>query len=202
MSAVERNAQTKIQNLEIQIQHCFENVYSRKMISNKHIENMSENSRVKRKDGFYMFSVQKHNDSHGILIYKETQDDGLVIFNIFDPNGQNSVNLGYNLTIECNKEYIVSNEMSPSKVWNDHIGHCALWCIIVIILWNSFEPKDRWTALQLFDTKMREHFNVRKVFIDDIYNMILRGKNFDTQSETVEFIQKVKSKIQKLAIDF
>jgi hypothetical protein len=202
MSFVERNAQKKIQNLEIQIKQLYDNVHSTKMICNKHVENMRETSRVKRKDGFYMFSVQRHNDSHGILIYKETQNDGLVVFYLFDPNGRNSVNVGYNLSIKYNKEYIVSNNMSPSIVWNDYVGHCALWCIIVIILWNSFEPKKRMTALQLFDTKMTEHFNVRRVFIDDIYNLILTGKDFDTQLETFEFIQKVKNRIQKLSIDF
>lgn len=201
MSLVVRNAQTKIQNLEIQILHMFENVHSIKMICNRHIENMLETSRVKRKDGFYMFSVQRHNDSHGILIYKETQDNGIVVFYLFDPNGRNSINVGYNLSIVHNKEYIVSNIMSPSIVWNDHIGHCALWCIIVIIIWNSFEPNKRFNALQLFDTKMSEHFNIRKVFIEDIYNLILTGKDFNTQSETFDFIQKVKTKIQELAID-
>jgi hypothetical protein len=202
MSFVQRNAQNKIQNLEIQIQQLYENVHSTKMICNKHVENMRETSRVKRKDGFYLFSVQRHNESHGILIYKETQNNDIVVFYLFDPNGRNSVNKGYNLSIECNKEYIVSNKMSPCIVWNDYIGHCALWCIIVIILWNSFEPKDRMIALQLFDTKMTEDFNVRRNFIDDIYNLILTGKDFNTQLETLAFIQKVKNRIQQLEIDF
>jgi hypothetical protein len=110
---------------------------------------MDETNRVKYLDGFYMYTMQKTEESHGILICKETQYDGTVKLCIFDPNGTNNINDGYNLQIDETK-YIISHEMSPSEVWNDHYGHCAIWCIIFIILWNSFNQSSR----NLFDKKI------------------------------------------------
>jgi len=90
--------------------------------------------------------------------------------------------------------------MTPLKSINDYVGHCALWCIVVIILWNSFEPTDRLTALDLFHAKMRENFSVRRDFIDSIYSLILHGKDFSTQSETAKFVKQVTAIIMALPI--
>ena len=189
----ERNVQYKIPNLENGIANYFQNVHEMKMICNRHMENMNDTRRRQREDGFYLFSVQKRNDAHGILIYKETQPCGWVEFHLFDPNGRKYANRGYNLSINYNKPHSFSYTMSPANVWNDQAGYCAIWCIIVIILWNSF---DHWTTLHLFDNKMAKSSGIRKKFIEDIYGMIVRGKNFDTPMEIKDFIHHVRDRIE------
>lgn len=192
MSLSDKNAQIKINNLEIQIINYYPNVHDRKIVCNKHVLNMYETNRVKYLDGFYMYTMQKTKESHGILIFKKTEYDGTVKLCIFDPNGKNNINDGYNLQIDETK-YIVSHEMSPSKVWNDHYGHCAIWCLIFIILWNSFNQSSR----NLFDKKIsgKDNYNYRREFIDDIYRFIVNGKSFDTRDETEKFIEYVYSRI-------
>lgn len=188
-----KNVQSKIPNLENGIIEHFENVHGKKMICNRHIENMCDTRRKPRQDGFYMFTVQKRNESHGIFIYKETQPNGRVIFHLFDPNGRKWANRGYKLDISYDKPHAYTVQMSPSNIWNDQGGHCAIWCLVVIVLWNSSD--DGWSALQLFDQKMS---NTRKTFIEGIYNLIAWGKNFDTPSEITDFICQIRQRIDAL----
>ena len=202
-SSIERKAQTRIIELENSLVEYYENVHIRKPIDSTHVENMSITSRATKPDGFYILSVQMRTESHGLVIYKETQANGLVKFYIFDPNGRKSINSGYKLTVTYNKDlpHEISYEMTPQKTWNDDVGHCALWCIVVIILWNSYEPNHRWAALKLFEMKMRENFHVRKAFMDDIYNIVITSRSgFDTRSKTAEFVEKVLSRINALPI--
>ena len=190
-----KNVQYKIPNLENGIMEHFENVHGKKMICNRHTENMNDTRRNTRQDGFYMFTVQKRNESHGIFIYKETEPNGHVIFHLFDPNGRKWANRGYNLDIAYDKPHTYTVLMSPPNVWNDQGGHCAIWCLVVIVLWNSSAG---WSALQLFDHKMAISSNTRKTFIEGIYNLIARGKNFDTPSEITDFIRQVRQRIDEL----
>ena len=201
MSSATDQARVKIQNLEEQLIRYFPNVISRKNVPKKNIENMCETGRAKKKDGFYMFTIMKTKESHGILVYKETQPNGQVIFYIYEPNGTININDSYNFSIDDgNAGTTLNNRMTPLKPINDHVGHCALWCIVVIILWNSFEPIDRLTALDLFHAKMLEGFEVRKKFIDSVYRLILDGSYFTTQSETESFVEKVRAIIMALPI--
>jgi hypothetical protein len=196
MSSADARAQTKIQNIEEQLLTCFRNVHRRQMVTQKHTESMAENGRVKKKDGFYMFTIQKTSDSHGILVYKETQPNGEVIFYIYDPNGKRYINDGYEFNIADNR---LNNRMSPDRSINDHVGHCALWCIVVIILWNSFSPNDRFIALDLFHAKMLEAPQTRIDFITSIYHL-LDKRDFSAQSETKAFVRQVRDIIERLSI--
>jgi hypothetical protein len=206
MSSATDQARVKIQNLEEQlIRHFSTNVISRRNVPKNHIENMCETGRAKKKNGFYLFTIMKTKESHGILVYKETQPNGQVIFYIYEPNGQQNINDSYNFSIDDGNpdtrlEDKLSNRMTPLKSINDYVGHCALWCIVVIILWNSFEPRDRLTALDLFHAKMLEKFGTRKDFIDSIYRLILDGRDFSTQSETEKFVKQVTAIIMALPI--
>jgi hypothetical protein len=203
MSSAERTCQNKIQNLEIQLIKLFPNVHSRKQVEKVHIEDMTESSRGNRKkkeDGFYMFTIDlKTKESHGILIYKETQHDGKIIFYIYEPNGKKNFNNGYTFTIRLNEKDTLNLDMCPIKSINDG-GDCALWCIIAIILWNSFgTAEERWAALDLFHTSMRSDSAVRNDFMAGILSL-LKGKNFDTQSETKQFVEEVSRRINDLRV--
>ena len=196
MSSADARAQTKIQNIEEQLLTYYQNVHRRQMVTQKHTESMAENGRVKKKDGFYMFTIQKTSDSHGILVYKETLPNGEVIFYIYDPNGKRYINDGYEFNIADNR---LNNRMSPDRSINDHVGHCALWCIVVIILWNSFGPNDRFIALELFHAKMLETYKIREDFITSIYHL-LDKRDFSVQSETKAFVRQVRAIIEGLPI--
>jgi hypothetical protein len=83
--------------------------------------------------------------------------------------------------------------MTPVKSVND-VGRCAVWCIVVIILLNSFDHADRLTALHSFNTRMRESPDIRNDFIDDISRLLVSFKNF-TPSHARRFIDAVKARI-------
>jgi hypothetical protein len=195
----ERDEQYKIHQLEETLIKLFPNVNDRKKVTNEHNENMMETSRVKKKDGFYMFSVDKEEESHGILLYKETQSDGKIIFYVYEPNGKKSFNEDYQLSVTSKQSFEFNLDMSPDKSINED-GNCAVWCIVVIILWNSFRPEDRWTALNLFNTKMREKYEVRKQFIDGIVQLIRRFSDFGSLPITRKFVAEVRTRIFDLPI--
>ena len=193
----ERDEQYKIHQLEQTLITLFPNVNARKKITNIHNENMMETSRVKKKNGFYMFSVDKEEESHGILLYKETQSDGKIIFYVYEPNGKKSFNEDYQFSITSKQSFEFNLSMSPDKSINDD-GNCAVWCIVVIILWNSFNPEDRWTALNLFNTKMREKYEIRKKFIDDIVQIIRHSNDFCSPSVALKFVAEVRATLLAL----
>ena len=206
MSSCERNIQTKIQNLEIELIKLFPNVQSRKNVEKVHIEDMTQSlrgERNKKEDGFYMYTIDlKGKESHGILIYKETltiEPDNKIIFHIYEPNGKKNFNNRYSFTIRSNQSHTQTLDMCPVKSINDD-GDCALWCIVLIILWNSFDTsEERWAALDLYHTKMRSSYDVRKGFMDGILGL-LKGKNFDTQPEANQFVQEVTRRIHELIV--
>ena len=72
MSLADKRAQNKIENLELQMINYYSNVHGRKKVSNNHLVNMRETKRVKYQDGFYMYTIEQQNASHGVLIFKET----------------------------------------------------------------------------------------------------------------------------------
>jgi hypothetical protein len=197
MSLRDKNAQNKIHNLELQMikKNIKLNVHGIKKVSNNHVVNMCETKRIKYLDGFYMYTIQQQIASHGILIFKKTLPNKKVKLSLFDPNGIKNINSGYKLQFNKN---IISYDLTPSKVWNDHFGHCAIWCLIFIILWNNFNQYNQ----NLFDKKIsgKDNYNYRREFIDDIYRFIVNGKNFDTEDETKKFIEKVKNKINDVIL--
>jgi hypothetical protein len=197
MSLRDKIAQIKIENLESQMKNHYSNVHGRKRVSNNHVVNMCETKRLKYLDGFYMYTIEQRNASHGIIIFKETLPNNKVKLSLFDPNGKRNINSGYRLHFN-EIENVVSYEMSPSKVWNDYFGHCGLWCIIFIILYNSFNQDNR----KLFDIKISGAYNYdfRKAFIDDIYGLVIKSRGFDSLNETEKFVQQVKNRITSVIL--
>jgi hypothetical protein len=199
MSLTDKNAQNKIHNLELQMikKNIKLNVYGIKKVSNNHVVNMRETKRVKYPDGFYMYTIEQQNASHGVLIFKKTLPNNKVKLSLFDPNGKRNINSGYKLHFN-EIENVVSYEMSPSKVWNDYFGHCGLWCLVFIILYNNFDQDNR----KLFDMKISgaQNYDFRKAFIDDIYGFIIKSRSFDTLTETDKFIQQVINRINDVIL--
>jgi hypothetical protein len=197
MSLTDKRAQIKIESLEVQLISFYSNVNGIKRVNNNHVVNMTETKRVKYPDGFYMYTIEQRNASHGVLIFKETLNNKKVKLYLFDPNGKNNINSGYKLYFN-EIENIVSYEMTPSKIWNDYFGHCGLWCLIFIILYNSFDQDNQ----ILFDLKIsgRQNYNFRKEFIDDIYRMIIKSRSLDTLTETNKFINKVINRINDVIL--
>ena len=197
MSLRDKIAQIKIENLESQMKNHYSNVCGIKKINNNHVVNMRETKRLKYPDGIYMYTIEQRNASHGIIIFKETLPNNKVKLSLFDPNGKRNINSGYRLHFN-EIENVVSYEMSPSKVWNDYFGHCGLWCIIFIILYNSFNQDNR----KLFDIKISGAYNYdfRKAFIDDIYELVIKSRGFDSLNETEKFVQQVKNRITSVIL--
>ena len=195
MSLADKIAQIKIESLELQIVNHYSNVCDRKKVNNNHVVNMSGTKRVKYNDGFYMYTIEQQNASHGVLIFKETLPNNKVKLSLFDPNGKRNINSGYKLHFN-EIENVISYELSPSKVWNDYFGHCGLWCLVFIILYNNFDQDNR----KLFDLKIAraQNYDFRKAFIDDIYGFIIKSRSFDTLTETDKFIKYVTTKIYNI----
>jgi hypothetical protein len=110
-------------------------------------------------------------------------------------NGKRNINSGYKLHFN-EIDNVISYELSPSKVWNDYFGHCGLWCLVFIILYNNFDQDNR----NLFDIKIAgvQNYDFRKAFIDDIYGFIIKSRSFDTLTETDKFIKYVTTKIYNI----
>lgn len=197
MSLADKSAQIKIESLEVQMINYYSNVHGRKRVSNNHVVNMRETKRVKYQDGFYMYTIEQQNASHGVLIFKETLPNNKVKLSLFDPNGKRNINSGYKLHFN-EIENVVSYEMTPLRVWNDYFGHCGLWCLVFIILYNNFDQDNR----KLFDMKIAgaQNYDFRKAFIDDIYGLVVKSRSFDTLTETNKFIQQVKNKINDVIL--
>jgi len=171
----ENSIQSKIISLEKFILKLPElNVRSNIKAHNKKID-MRIPKRVEYTDGFYMVTVDTVetgalDDCHAILIYRKTlpgltDDDEKITFYIFDPNGQTSAkSYGYESNITFNKPFEFDYSMSPEKSINES-GRCALWCIVVIALWNSFIPEEKMIALNVFNSKMRETLDERTKFM-------------------------------------
>lgn len=201
----ERNTQQRIQNIEDGLIKIFPNVNSRKNVTNDNIESMIETSRSKKPDGFYMFTIIKKNDSHGILVYKETSPNSEVNYYLYEPNGINFINHGYKFYIRVDVDEPPTSldlRMVPRRSINDQGGDCAIWCIIVIILWNSFEGNDRWIALDIFHTKMLSHSSVRKNFIESVTNLIANKPRIDytVLQQVRTFVDEVRQMLIELPI--
>jgi len=197
MSLRDKIAQIKIENLESQMINYYSNVCGIKKVNNNHVVNMRETKRLKYPDGIYMYTIEQRNASHGVLIFKQTLLNKKVKLSLFDPNGINNVNSGYRLHFN-EIENIVSYDLTPLRVWNDYFGHCGLWCIIFIILYNDFDQDNR----KLFVMKIsgRQNYDFRKAFIDDIYGLIIKSREFDNLNETYKFVQQVKNRITSVIL--
>jgi hypothetical protein len=204
MSSPRKRSQERIEQIEKFLVNIFPNVISKKIIESTHTETIVESSRIKRPDGFYIFTIRKGNDSHGILVYKETHATQGAKYYLYEPNGRRHINEGYtfNVRISSDSSFVeLDTRMVPERSINDHVGHCALWCIIVIILWNSFEGNDRWVALDIFNTQMMSDFKVRKDFIENVQKLVLnRGKSYTDERQVIDFIEQVRALIFAIPI--
>ena len=198
----ERNLQEKIQNIEERLIEIYQNVISRKTVTNNHTESMIEKSRSKKPDGFYLYTIIKGNDSHGILVYKETNASDIVNYYLYEPNGINFINYGYTFNISVDKLDIDLNlRMVPRRSINDQGGDCAIWCIIIIILWNSFEGDDRWIALDMFHQAMLSESLVRKNFIKRVSNLVNKPRiDYTVREQMNPFIAEVRKMLNEIPI--
>lgn len=128
------------------------NVYygnqSRGLIGQRETLDMGRDTgRNQKNDGFYIYTVDEGNESHGILIEKRTKSNGKTDFLLFDPNGKLWVNRlkpgatknkkdkgGYYINVRYNREIKeLSLENTPDKAWNSS-GECCLWNIVMLVL--------------------------------------------------------------------
>jgi hypothetical protein len=182
------------------------NVRAQIKANNKKID-MRIPKRVKYADGFYLVTVEStESECHAVMIYRETvpgitSDDEKIIFYIFDPNGKTSAKAyGYESNITFNKAFEIDFSMTPEKSINES-GRCALWCIILITLWNSFAAEKRIVSMSLVNSKMRESLVERTKFIESIVSILKTFKDF-TLGETKRFIQQLQIQITNLQIHF
>lgn len=202
----ENSVQSKIISIETYILKLPElNVRGNFKAHNKKID-MRIPKRLEYADGFYMVTIEtgSSDDCHAILIYRKTlpgitEDEEKITFYIFDPNGQTSAKAyGYEYNITFNKPFEIDFSMTPEKSIN-HAGRCAIWCIVVIGLWNSFIPEERMIALNVFNSKMTETLCERTKFMDNVVHLLQTFKDF-TLGETKRFIEQLKSQITNLPI--
>jgi hypothetical protein len=121
---------------------------SRGLIGQRETLDMGKNfGRNQKKDGFYVYTVDEGNESHGIIIEKRTKINGTTDFLLFDPNGKSWVNRlkpgilknkkdkgGYYINIRFNGEVReLDMENTPDKAWNSS-GECCLWNIVMLVL--------------------------------------------------------------------
>ena len=156
--------------------------------------NMRTSKRITNTDGFYMVTVDGGiSDCHAIFIYRKTQVGGKTKFYVYDPNGRNSASkYDYQTNILFDGPFEVDFSMSPKKSINAR-GRCAIWCIVVIILLNSYTPTD----LNSFNTQMIISPDKSNTFIDEISRLLLGYKDI-TVSKTNLFVNEVKKQIESV----
>jgi hypothetical protein len=198
---IESDIQSKIIVIEKNILKFVDlNVCAQIKANNKIIDMRTR--RISNTDGFYMITLNMgYTECHAILIYRKTQTNGNVIFYIYDPNGRSSaLKYDYKTNIAFNKPFEIDLSMSPEKSINEE-GRCALWCIIVIILWNAFNLEERMIALNMFNSKMIEAPIERNNFMMNVCNLLRKHKDF-TAGTIRDFFAKVESLITNLQIKF
>ena len=200
----QRVLQYKIHQLEKSLLSFYEDVQDQikgSGASGKIID-MRDTKRKTHEDGLYMITLNlRGSECHAVMIYKETPlDEGPVKLYIYDSNGRTSANeYNYEANIRLSRAFEVDYCITPDRSINDD-GYCALWCIVSIILWNSFPPDERITALSLFNDKMRESRKIRTQFMDGIRELLIG--DLSSESSVSTFIKQVEKQIIDLCIDF
>ena len=195
--------QSKIINLEKGLVKELDNVISRKSIDRKATLYFYDKGRKETPEGFYIYNVQLlGKSSHGILIQKKRYRGERSTLHIFDPNGQQSANVGdYKLNTKINgtKEYLDS-DISPLISWNNS-GNCGVWCLIIPILYKYFKQSE----ISKFYYVMSRRWNNQDInanfWITYIVNKYINESSYryNAKSQRIEFIEKMQEEI-KLAI--
>ena len=177
---------------------------------------------------FYLTTVSGDGSScHAILVYVKTNGDGSKTVYCYDPAGKSatrnftthdpavikkpSVKPSGKLSGKPSSELVQINmDMCPHQGINPE-GYCALWSIVVVILWDLDPTLDfdgRLSILKLFniliaggiDDKGREIKKViglRKWFIARVYHFIMRrGAEYSSAESARDFIKNVRDHIQ------
>jgi hypothetical protein len=198
----ERDLQYKIHGIETTLLSLFpDNVRGQIKVNDKIID-MRDSRRYKHEDGFYMISLNESiKECHAVLIYKETIADERIRYYIYDSNGQYwAKKYEYETKIRSNFPFEVDYTMSPIKSINEQ-AKCAVWCIVVISLWNSFKPEDRTNALNIFNTKMRESPKIRNDFLESILQLISDCRDTSSETNIRQFVQDVYRLICNLTVE-
>jgi len=202
----ERDLQYKINQIEKSLLALYsDNVRGQIKVNDKIID-MRDSKRHSFEDGFYMITLNESDtECHAVLIYKETIVDEtgseIIKFSIYDSNGQNwGAKYQYETKMRSNMPFVVDYSMSPRKSINEE-SKCAVWCIIVIILWNTFRQEDRLTALNLFNTKMRESGEIRHTFLHRVLQLISDCRDFSSKATIRQFVQDVNRLICNLSVE-
>jgi hypothetical protein len=153
-------------------------------------------------DNFHFTTVDGDSGScHAILVYVKTNDSAKKTVYYYDPAGKESTPHKFQIGgIKVPKAQI-NKDMCPVKGINPE-GYCALWSIVVVILWDSFPPhatfEERLHNLQLFNSKIVGRDKVpglRKWFIATIYHLLMKNSDY-TSSVAKAFINAVREHIQ------
>jgi hypothetical protein len=203
----ERDLQYKINQIETSLLTLFSGNVRGQIKVNDKIIDMRDSKRNTYEDGFYMITLNGTDDEecHAVLIYKETILDETgsqrIRFGIYDSNGQNwGAKYQYETKIRSSLTFVVDYSMSPTRSINEE-SKCAVWCIIVIILWNTFRQQDRLTALNIFNTKMRESGEIRHTFLHSVLQLISDCRDFSSKPNIRQFVQDVNRLICNLSVE-
>lgn len=202
----ERDLQYKINQIEKKLLSLYSfNVHGQIKVNDKIID-FRDTKHHRFEDGLYMATLNGSiTECHAVLIYKETILDEtgsqIIKFSIFDSNGQRwAAKYEYETKIRSNMPFFVDYSMSPERSINEE-SKCAVWCIIVIILWNTFILEDRLTALNIFNIKMRESEEIRHTFLHSVLQMISDCRDFSSEDNIRQFVQDVNRLICNLSVE-
>jgi hypothetical protein len=155
-----------------------------------------------------MTTLSKTSDCHATLIYIQTQPDGSIKAYIYDPNGKGVIT-SKKCPLKINVAGIpvsqVDISMTPDTGINPE-GFCALWSIVVMILWdiNMGLDFDRRVGLLIsFNQRIsgpQKIPGLRKWFITTVHNLFMRSKEY-IPSVTAQFVQDVQQQITWLLTD-
>jgi hypothetical protein len=154
---------------------------------------------------FYLTTVSGDDSScHAILVYVKTNDNGKKTVYCYDPAGNSATHkfttrdpaVIKKPSVKTSSELVqINTDMCPSQGINPE-GYCALWSIVVVILWDLDPELDfhgRLSILKRFnaliaggiDDEGREIKKVpglRKWFIATVYHFIMqRGEYYTTE---------------------
>lgn len=153
-------------------------------------------------DNFHFTTVKGHGDScHAILVYVRKNDKGQNTVYYYDPAGKSSKD-PHTFKINGSKGSLQINpDMCPDKGINPE-GYCALWSIVVVILWDRASGStfgEKMSILQEFNSKITgtktKVPGLRKWFIATIYYLLMKNRDY-TREVTNEFIDAVWAHIQ------
>jgi len=135
------------------------------------------------------------------LVYVRKNDKGQNTVYYYDPAGKPS-KVPHTFKINGSKDSVQINpDMCPDKGINPE-GYCALWSIVVVILWDRASGStfgEKMSILQEFNSKItgtkKKVPGLRKWFIATIYHLLMKNRDY-TREVTKEFIDAVWEHIQ------